>query len=66
MEGAYLGPCAVGAPVRDQFGSIAATIAVVMPSGRFGPDERALCTEAVKAAAASFSAYLGWTPRSYG
>jgi DNA-binding IclR family transcriptional regulator len=63
MEGSYPGLCSVGSPVRDQFGAIAATFAVVVPSGRFGPTERALCTKAVKTAAASFSAYLGWTPR---
>lgn len=63
IEGRYEGLCAVGAPVRDQFGAIAATISVVVPKGRFGPEESARCTEAVKAAAASFSAYLGWTPR---
>jgi DNA-binding IclR family transcriptional regulator len=63
MEGSYQGLCSVGAPVRDQFGEIAATIAVVIPSGRFGDGERALCTKAVKTAAGSFSAYLGWTPR---
>lgn len=63
IEGRYMGLCAVGAPVRDQFGAIAATISVVVPTGRFGPAESARCTEAVKAAAASFSAYLGWNPR---
>jgi DNA-binding IclR family transcriptional regulator len=64
VEGAYQGLCSVGAPVRDQFGAVTATIAVVIPTGRFGPHERALYTTAVKAAAASFSAYLGWTPRA--
>lgn len=63
IEGRYVGLCAVGAPVRDQFGAIAATISVVVPTGRFGPAESAHCTEAVRATAASFSAYLGWTPR---
>ena len=48
IEGLYLGTCAVGAPVRDQLGDVAATISVVMPTGRFGPAERELCTEAVK------------------
>jgi DNA-binding IclR family transcriptional regulator len=62
MEGTYLGLCAVGAPVRDQFGTVTAAISAVMPAGRFGPEEQALCTKAVKRAAASFSAYLGWTP----
>lgn len=64
MEGSYVGLCAVGAPVRDQFGAVAATIAVVVPTGRFGPKEQTLCTAAVRAAARSFSAYLGWTPRA--
>jgi DNA-binding IclR family transcriptional regulator len=62
FEGFYLGICAVGAPVRDQFGSVVGSVSVVAPRGRFGPVERALCTKAVKAAAASFSAYLGWNP----
>ncbi len=64
MEGSYVGLCSVGAPVRDQFGEIAATVSVVVPAGRFGPEARELCTRAVKQAAASFSAYLGWTSRS--
>jgi DNA-binding IclR family transcriptional regulator len=62
-EGSYPGLCSVGSPVRDQFGAVAATFAVVIPSGRFGPSESTLCTNAVKAAAAQFSAYLGWTAR---
>jgi IclR family pca regulon transcriptional regulator len=66
IEGTYTGLCAVGAPVRDQFGTVTAAVSVVMPAGRFGPGERELCTKAVKKAAASFSAYLGWTPREAG
>ncbi len=62
LEGLYPGICAVGAPVRDQSGAVMATISVVVPSGRFGAAESALCAEAVKAAALSFSAYLGWNP----
>jgi len=62
-EGSYVGLCAVGAPVRDQFGAVAATISVVVPTGRFGPQERGNYTQAVKSAATAFSAYLGWTPR---
>lgn len=65
-EGTYLGICAVGAPVRDQFGKVAATISVVAPSGRFGPVECETYTQAVKEVAAAFSAYLGWTPRGAG
>jgi len=62
FEGLYLGTCAVGAPVRDQLGTVIASISVVVPAGRFGPKERELCTQAVKKAATSFSAYLGWHP----
>ncbi len=66
IEGVYLGTCAVGAPVRDQVGGVAATVSVVVPAGRFGPAERELCTEAVKSTAAAFSAYLGWNPSKLG
>ena len=59
-EGLYLGICSVAAPVRDQLGHVVAALSVVMPAGRFGPDERDLCVRAVKEVAASFSAYLGW------
>jgi DNA-binding IclR family transcriptional regulator len=62
FEGFYLGICAVGAPVRDQFGSVVASVSVVAPRGRFGPAQQEACTRAVKKAAAAFSAYLGWTP----
>lgn len=60
LEGLYLGTCAVGAPVRDQMGEVIASISVVVPTGRFGPEERQKCTEAVKETAAALSAYLGW------
>jgi DNA-binding IclR family transcriptional regulator len=59
-EGLYLSTCAVGAPVRDQLGNVVAALSVVMPTGRFGPKERGVCTRAVKDVAASLSAYLGW------
>ena len=58
IEGIYLGTCAVGAPVRDQVGSIAATVSVVVPTGGFGPVERELCTQAVKSAAPLFPRIL--------
>jgi DNA-binding IclR family transcriptional regulator len=61
-EGLYLSTCAVGSPVRDQLGNVVAAMSVVMPAGRYGPRERELCTRAVKDAAASLSAYLGWNP----
>jgi DNA-binding IclR family transcriptional regulator len=60
LEGVYLGLCAVGSPVRDQFGAVTACISVVMPTGRFGTAENALCTKAVKDTASAFSKYLGW------
>jgi DNA-binding IclR family transcriptional regulator len=61
-EGLYLSVCSVGAPVRDQLGSVVAAMSVVMPAGRYGPRERDLCVGAVKEATASLSAYLGWNP----
>jgi len=63
-EGLYVGICSVAAPVRDQLGHVVAALSVVMPAGRFGPDERDHCVRAVREVAASFSAYLGWnSPR---
>ena len=62
VEGLYLSTCAVGSPIRDQLGTVVAALSVVMPAGRFGPDERDLCVRAVMDAAAALSAYLGWTP----
>jgi DNA-binding IclR family transcriptional regulator len=59
-EGLYVGICSVGAPVRDQLGTVVAALSVVMPAGRFGPAQRELCVRAVKEVSASFSAYLGW------
>jgi DNA-binding IclR family transcriptional regulator len=61
-EGLYLGTCSVGSPVRDQLGSIVAALSVVVPTGRFGAEERELCARAVKDVATSLSAYLGWNP----
>jgi DNA-binding IclR family transcriptional regulator len=60
LEGLYFNTCAVGAPVRDQLGNVVASIAVVVPAGRFGPEERDRCTHAVKSTAEALSAYLGW------
>lgn len=60
FEELFLSTCAVGAPVRDQLGDVVAALSVVMPTGRFGPEERTLCAEAVKSIASSLSAYLGW------
>ena len=48
LEGLFPNICAVGSPVRDQLGTVVAAMSVVMPTGRFGPEERDLCTQAVK------------------
>jgi DNA-binding IclR family transcriptional regulator len=61
-EGLYLSVCSVGSPVRDQLGNVVAAMSVVMPAGRFGAKQRDLCVRAVRDAAASLSAYLGWNP----
>ncbi len=60
IEERNLGTCAVAAPVRDQMGKVIATLGVVVPTGRFGLEERSVCVEAVKATAASLSAFLGF------
>jgi DNA-binding IclR family transcriptional regulator len=52
----------VAAPVYDQIGDMVASIAVVVPAGRFTPEARLTHTEAVKSAAASLSAFLGISP----
>jgi DNA-binding IclR family transcriptional regulator len=62
LEGMYPSTCAVAAPVRDQIGDVVACISVVMPTGRFGPEEQELCAGAVRDTASALSAYLGWNP----
>jgi len=59
-EGLHAGLCAVGAPVRDQLGEVVAAISVVTPTGRYGPEVRGRCAEAVKQTATLMSMYLGW------
>jgi DNA-binding IclR family transcriptional regulator len=63
IEERNLGTCAVAAPVRDQLGKVVAALSVIVPSGRFGPDEKLKYAEAVKATAASLSAFLGYARR---
>jgi DNA-binding IclR family transcriptional regulator len=65
MEERDIGTCSVAAPVRDQTGTVIATLAVVVPTGRFGPEAKDACAAAVKASAAEFSAFFGYagTPR---
>ncbi len=63
IEERNIGTCAVAAPVRDQLGNVIAAISVVVPTGRFGPEERKGYAEAVKQAADSLSAFLGYSRR---
>ena len=61
LEERDLGTCACAAPVRDQTGKVIATLAVVVPTGRFDEAARATCAAAVKEIAASFSAFVGYS-----
>lgn len=56
-----LGTCAVTAGVRDQSGDLIASISVVVPPGRFGPEERTRHADAVRRCAAELSAFLGYS-----
>ncbi len=56
-----LGLCAVTAGVRDQAGTLIASISVVTPTGRFGAEERKRYAEAVRSTCASLSAFLGYS-----
>jgi IclR family KDG regulon transcriptional repressor len=62
VEERDIGTCAVAAPVYNQVGAVIATIGTLVPTGRFGAQERRKCAEAVRAAAASLSAFLGYAP----
>ena len=64
LEEHDLGTCAVAAPVRDQMGRLVASVAVVVPAGRFRGEARAACAEAVKRAGAALSAFLGYAAPS--
>jgi len=61
VEERNVGTCAVAAPVRDQMGNVIATVGVVVPAGRFGPQEKQDCAAAVKSTAASLSAFFGYS-----
>jgi IclR family acetate operon transcriptional repressor len=61
MEERDLGICAVTAGVRDQAGTLIASISVVVPAGRFGPEERTRYADAVRTTCASLSAFLGYS-----
>jgi DNA-binding IclR family transcriptional regulator len=59
IEERNIGTCAVVAPVLDQMGNVVATLGVVVPTGRFGGEERGACAAAVRAAAAALSGFFG-------
>ena len=61
LEEHGLGVCSVAAPVFGPKGAIIATISVVAPKERFGPDERKRATETAKRVAAELSEYLGYS-----
>lgn len=61
IEERDLGTCAVSAGVRDQAGRLCASISVVVPTGRFGAEERKRYAEAVRSTCASLSAFLGYS-----
>lgn len=62
MEEHGLGVCSVAAPVRGPKGTMIATISVVAPKERFGPEERKRATASAKRVAAELSEYLGYSP----
>jgi IclR family transcriptional regulator, KDG regulon repressor len=64
MEERDIGTCSVAAPVRDQTGTVIATLAVVVPTGRFGAEAKDACAAAVKTTAAEFSAFFGYAATS--
>jgi DNA-binding IclR family transcriptional regulator len=61
MEERDLGTCAVTAGVRDQSGTFIASVSVVVPTGRFGPEERTRYADAVRRCCAELSAFLGYS-----
>lgn len=64
VEERNVGTCAVAAPVRDQLGKVIAAVSLVVPTGRFGLEERKRFAEAVKETASSLSAFLGYSSRT--
>jgi DNA-binding IclR family transcriptional regulator len=59
-----VGACAVAAPVFDAWGRLKATIAVVVPRERFGPEYQAQYTAAVRETAARVTRELSGTAPS--
>jgi IclR family KDG regulon transcriptional repressor len=63
IEERNLGTCAVAAPVRNQVGKVIAALCVIVPTGRFGSEEKIAYAEAVKSSATDLSAFLGYSKR---
>lgn len=63
LEERNIGTSAVAAPVRDQLGKVIASIGLIVPSGRFGDEERSRFVEATVESAATLSAFLGYSNR---
>jgi IclR family pca regulon transcriptional regulator len=61
IETISIGVCAVSAPVFDSSGKVAASMAVVAPTERFGPVEMREHSAAVLRAVTLLSRELGWT-----
>lgn len=61
LEERFLGTCAASAPVYNQLGYLVAALSIIVPAGRFGPEERKNHVPALKAAADSLSRYLGFS-----
>ncbi|HMK91537.1 MAG TPA: IclR family transcriptional regulator, partial [Thermoleophilia bacterium] len=66
IEERNLGTCAVAAPVRDQMGDVIGSIGVIVPTGRFGAEQREACVAAVKRSAAELSGFLGYAEADSG
>jgi len=60
VEEWFVGAGAVAAPVFDASGQVKASMGVVAPAERFGPEDRSRCGAAVKQEAAVLSRDLGW------
>jgi DNA-binding IclR family transcriptional regulator len=61
LEERILGTCGASAPVYNQLGHLVAGVTIIVPTGRFGPQEREHLLSALKAAADSLSRYLGFS-----
>ncbi len=57
------GVCSAAAPVRGQSGALIATLSVVAPKERFGPEDKKRLAEAVRRVSDDFSAFMGYVPK---